>query len=150
DGKNIKMAISNTTGVEIDTPEDLERANEMLREKNPQTINNKFRNFPMVPKVVFETECFDQLSSILSQRKNENGPFIFLVDDVFENNKTILDRIHLRFNDKIIFISAEEEPKTSQVDKLVADIRAEFKNIPAGIIGIGGGTVMDFAKAVSI
>ena len=149
-GKNIKMAISNTTGVEIDTPEDLERANEMLREKNPQTINNKFRNFPMVPKVVFGAGCFDQLSSILSQRKNENGPFIFLVDDVFENNKTILDRIHLRFNDKIIFISAEEEPKTSQVDKLVADIRAEFKNIPAGIIGIGGGTVMDFAKAVSI
>jgi 3-deoxy-alpha-D-manno-octulosonate 8-oxidase len=149
-GKNIKMAISNTAGVEIDTPEDLVKANKLLKENKPETANNKFRNFPMVPKVVFGEGCFDQLSSILSSQKKENAPFIFLVDDVFENNAEFLNRINLRFNDKLIFISAEEEPKTSQVDNLVAEIKAEFTNIPSGIIGIGGGTVMDLAKAVSI
>lgn len=30
------------------------------------------------------------------------------------------------------------------------DIRSEFTNLPSGIIGIGGGTLLDLAKAVSI
>lgn len=149
-GKNIKMAISNTIGVEIDTPEDLVKANKILKENKPDVVNNKFRNFPMVPKVVFGEGCFDQLSSILASQKQEKAPFIFLVDDVFKENTEFLDRIPLRFNDKLIFISAEEEPKTSQVDNLVSEIKVEFTQIPSGIIGIGGGTVMDLAKAVSI
>ncbi len=149
-GKNIKMAISNTTGVEIDTPEDLVRANKILKQNKPDTVNNKFRNFPMVPKVVFGEGCFDQLSSILSLQKKEKAPFIFLVDDVFKGNTEFTDRLNLRFNDKLIFISAEEEPKTSQVDDLVNDIKTEFTYTPSGIIGIGGGTVMDLAKAVSL
>ena len=149
-GKNIKMVISNATGVEIDTPEDLARANRILKQRKPNTVNNKFRNFPMVPKVVFGEGCFDQLSSILAGHKKENAPFIFLVDDVFENNSSFTDRINLRYNDKLIFISAEEEPKTTQVDELVNEIKKEFTYTPSGVIGIGGGTVMDLAKAVSI
>ncbi len=149
-GKNIKMAVSNTVGVEIDTPEDLARANKLLKESKPNGINNKFRNFPMVPKVVFGEGSFDQLPSILATQRQEKAPFIFLIDDVFKDNKAFLDRITLRFNDKLLFIPTEEEPRTAQVDSLVQDIKAEFTKNPSGIIGIGGGTVMDLAKAVSI
>lgn len=144
------MAISNTSGVEIDTPEDLARANKLLLENKQVSVNNKFRNFPMVPKVVFGEGCFDQLTTILSSHKKDKAPFIYLIDDVFETNTEFIDRINLRFNDKLIFVSAAEEPKTSQVDKLVKDIRSEFTNLPSGIIGIGGGTLLDLAKAVSI
>lgn len=109
-----------------------------------------YRNFPMVPRVVFGRGSFDQLSEILMpHRKHSDAPFIFLVDDVFEGTD-LVKRVPLIFNDQIIFISAEEEPKTDQVDCLVKRIRSEFNELPSGIVGIGGGTLLDLAKAVSI
>ncbi len=110
-----------------------------------------YKNFPMVPRVIFGRGSFNQLSDILTpNRLNSKAPFIYLVDDVFKNNAWLTSRILLSYDDKVIFISAEEEPKTSQVDALVEDIILTSKERPSGIIGIGGGTILDLAKAVSI
>ncbi len=104
----------------------------------------------MVPRVVYGRGSFDQLADILlPKRKNSEAPFIFLVDDFFEG-KALQQRIPWLFNDQIIFISAEEEPKTEQVDALVQKISKDFDEIPSGIVGIGGGTLLDLAKAVAI
>lgn len=104
----------------------------------------------MVSRVMFGAGCFDQLDAILSPvRPHANQPFIFLVDDVFESSP-LIDRIPLNGRDKIIYISAEEEPKTAYVDDHCAQIKATFEVLPAGIIGIGGGTLLDYAKAVAL
>jgi 3-deoxy-alpha-D-manno-octulosonate 8-oxidase len=58
--------------------------------------------------------------------------------------------LSLAYEDQLLFVSAKEEPKTSQVDELVEQIILNHKDRPSGIIGIGGGTVMDLAKAVAI
>jgi len=109
-----------------------------------------YRNFPMVPRVVYGKGSFDQLGDILMpHRKNADAPCIFLVDDVFEDSD-LVSRIPMIFNDQLIFISAEEEPKTAQVDVLVEKIKEDFTEVPSGIIGIGGGTLLDLAKAVAI
>jgi len=73
-----------------------------------------------------------------------------LVDDVFKGQDSVVSRIPLKANDKIIYISAEEEPKTIYVDRIRDDIRNEFNEVPSGIIGIGGGTLLDYAKAVAL
>lgn len=105
----------------------------------------------MVPRVIFGRGCFNQLNEILSpKRLNIKAPFIFIVDDVFKGKSWLASRIPLSYDDKIIYVSVNEEPKTEQVDELVEHIILTTNERPSGIIGIGGGTILDLAKAVSI
>ncbi|WP_394802433.1 3-deoxy-manno-octulosonate cytidylyltransferase [Aquimarina acroporae] len=160
-GKNIKMVETHHEGVEIDTPEDLERAKKLINKE--EILSTKFmaaasevytsnhRNFPMVPKVVFGKGAFNQIGDIISCERKGVAPFIYLIDDVFESNTAFIEeRIPLASADEIVYISTKEEPKTSQVDKIVADIKSKYEYAPSGIIGIGGGSILDLSKAVAI
>ncbi|WP_299391446.1 iron-containing alcohol dehydrogenase family protein [uncultured Gelidibacter sp.] len=110
-----------------------------------------YKNHPMVSRVVFGRGSFSQLSDILApKRLNVKAPFIYLVDDVFKGNAWLTSRISLAYEDQLLFISADKEPSTSQVDELVEQIILNHKDHPSGIIGIGGGTILDLAKAVAI
>lgn len=122
----------------------------MALKKIPTKASEEFRNFPMVPRVVYGKGSFDTLGDILMpKRKHSEAPMIYLVDDVFEGTE-LLDRIPSIFCDQIILISADEEPKTEQVDALVKMLRGKYTELPSGVIGIGGGTLLDLAKAVAI
>ncbi len=48
-----------------------------------------------------------------------------------------------------MIIDVTHEPKTTYVDQIREELIAEFGEV-SGIIGIGGGSVMDMAKAVSL
>ncbi|MDB4404547.1 iron-containing alcohol dehydrogenase family protein [bacterium] len=105
----------------------------------------------MVPRIIFGRGSFNQMNEIIAPKRSLNqAPFIFLVDDFFVATDKINANIDLYGNDKIIYVSAKEEPKTSQIDDLVKHIKELVGVQPAGIIGIGGGTVIDISKAVAI
>ncbi len=107
-----------------------------------------FRNFKMVSYVVYGRGSFNQLDDILAPQRNGASPMIFLVDHYFEGNPFLL-RIPLRGKDKVILADVTYEPKTTQVDELAKSLKDEFGSI-SGVIGIGGGSIMDLAKAVSL
>jgi 3-deoxy-alpha-D-manno-octulosonate 8-oxidase len=108
----------------------------------------KFRNFKMVGYVVYGRGSFNQLDEILSPHRQTGKPMVFLVDHFFRG-KPLVDRIPVKGEDPVIFADVTYEPKTSQVDALAEDLKNRFGGV-SGIIGIGGGSTMDLAKAVSL
>ena len=102
----------------------------------------------MVDYVVYGRGSFDQLDEIIAPHRKEGRPIVFLLDHFFQDNP-LIKRIPSKGNDKILFADVTYEPKTSYVDKISQQLIQEFGNI-SGIIGIGGGSTMDLAKAVSL
>jgi 3-deoxy-alpha-D-manno-octulosonate 8-oxidase len=107
-----------------------------------------FRNFKMIGYGIYGRGAFNQLDEILQPNRKGEAPMIFLVDHFFEG-KPLAGRVPLRGKDKIIFVDVTYEPKTTYVDKLAKDLKDEFGTV-SGVIGIGGGSAMDLAKAVSL
>ena len=102
----------------------------------------------MIGYVIYGRGAFNQLDEILQPNRKGEAPMIFLIDHFFDG-KPLAGRVPLRGKDKIIFVDVTYEPKTTYVDKLAKDLKDEF-GTASGVIGIGGGSAMDLAKAVSL
>ena len=108
----------------------------------------KFKNLPMVSHVMFGRDSFYQIEKIILSKRINNFPIIFFLDIFFKKSK-LINSIPLHGNDKLIFINTKFEPTTNLVDYIRDELKKEFGQI-SGIIGIGGGSVMDMTKAVSL
>jgi 3-deoxy-alpha-D-manno-octulosonate 8-oxidase len=104
----------------------------------------------MVSQVVFGRGCFDQLNDILAEKRKDTGSFmVFLLDDVFSAS-SLRDKVPVKSQDLLILVNVDEEPKTVYVDHLTHNVGDFSNRLPDGVIGIGGGSTMDLAKAVSL
>lgn len=108
------------------------------------------KNFKNIDKVCYGNGAFGQLDDILAPKRVEHDKFmVFIVDNYFKG-KELEKRIPLHDEDMIFFEDVDQhEPTTEQIDRLRDNILAE-KGMPSGVIGIGGGSIMDIAKALSL
>ena len=108
------------------------------------------KNFKGIEKTVFGTGSFSQLGDIVEERRHENDHFMLYVVDNYFKGKDLEKKIPAKSNDIVVFIDVDpEEPTTKQIDTL-RDNTKNSKGIPSAVIGIGGGSIMDIAKAVSL
>ncbi len=109
-----------------------------------------YRNFSIVPNIIFGRGSFNQLGDVLEpKRVNPDSFVVFVLDDVFKG-KELEGRCPIQGKDLLLHVNVDEEPKTSYIDSLVAQIREYSEIMPDGVIGIGGGATLDIAKAVSL
>ena len=109
----------------------------------------KFRNFKMVDYVVYGRGCFNQLDEIIAPHRKHDAPMVFLLDHYFQDHHALKGRIPVRKNDVLIDADVTHEPKTSYIDELADMLKDKYGKV-SGVIGIGGGSSMDLAKAVAI
>ena len=109
-----------------------------------------FRNFKLVPNVIFGRGCFAQLDEIVEkQRDNKDSWVVFVMDDVFKG-KDLEKKLPLHAKDMLLWVNVDDEPKTEYVDELTLKVREYSSSLPCTVIGIGGGSTMDLAKAISL
>lgn len=111
----------------------------------------KFRNFKTVPRMIFGRGSFEQLDDVLAeQRQNDQDFVVFAVDNVHKG-KPLESRIPALPQDMILWVDVTDEPKTSYVDQLTLEVQKFGKGTnPVSVIGLGGGSTLDLAKAISL
>ncbi len=105
-----------------------------------------------IPSILFGEKRFDDLNDFVDRLSpNRQEYCVYLIDSV--HRKTGLrDRLKPGAQDLVIeFDASLHEPKTGDVDAIRDEIiTRKGKALPRVVIGIGGGSTMDVAKAVSV
>ncbi|CAO0822090.1 hypothetical protein DFAR_2810009 [Desulfarculales bacterium] len=106
-----------------------------------------------VASYLFGAGALGRLKEVLrSALRVPAGPVVFLVNHFFADHTAPLEKLPRRDQDRLVFIDTIHEPSIGQVDEAAADLRAdlsEWSGLPGCIVGMGGGSTLDMAKAMS-
>ena len=94
----------------------------------------------------------ERLSAFVDARRELVGgsaKVVYLIDSYFANQPAMVARLGARTSDVLRYVDATDEPTTDGIDAITSELRGLLTGLPATIVGFGGGTTMDTAKAVA-
>ena len=105
-----------------------------------------------VPSVLFGENAFDDLNAWIDKLYPNPEQYALFVIDAVHRTTGLFPRLRPGPQDLVLeFDASSHEPKTSDVDALRDRIVAEKgSELPRVVVGIGGGSSMDVAKAISV
>jgi len=112
---------------------------------------SQFPNIKNVPRYVFGSGSRHSLGAMVDARRAASGKpaAVFLIDEFFSADGDLPKALGVKDGDAVRYVDVAEEPTTEAVDALLEDLRAAGITEPAAIVGVGGGTTLDTAKAVA-
>ncbi len=110
-----------------------------------------FRSFVNPGRYAFGKGSFSHLGELIEKQKNENNNWVvYMIDTFFHDKDELINRIPSNEKDLFIWIDPKDEPKTTLVNQYRDKILAHQKTLPAVVVGMGGGTAMDYSKATAL
>jgi 3-deoxy-alpha-D-manno-octulosonate 8-oxidase len=108
------------------------------------------KNFKNIDRVTYGRGSFSQLADTIRPVREQNGRyFVFIIDNYFKS-RSLPGGIGNQKEDLVYYIDVDpHEPTTDQIDTLRDEILSK-KGLPSGVVGMGGGSIMDIAKALSL
>ena len=107
-----------------------------------------FRTFKQVPRLLYGTDTHLRWRELLSSAEMESTT-TFIIDEVHRESR-LIGRLGVSEDQVEWFPAAVKEPSTQQVDEIRDRLLARPCFPLGAIVGIGGGSTMDVAKAVSV
>jgi 3-deoxy-alpha-D-manno-octulosonate 8-oxidase len=113
-------------------------------------LDSDLKNARNVLRYIFGRGAINNLKDLLLERKAD-GPScaVYFIDKFFENFPGPLESLCISELDQVLYVDTQEEPTTDYVNDLKDQVLNAVDMLPHAIVGIGGGSTMDVAKAVS-
>lgn len=112
-------------------------------------LNTGIKNARNVHSYLYGFGMLRELKDLLGSRRAGDSPVVYFIDHYFQANGLPANLHPDSSMDLVIFIDSTHEPKTGQIDALRDEVLSKTRQLPCAIVGLGGGTTMDVAKAVS-
>jgi 3-deoxy-alpha-D-manno-octulosonate 8-oxidase len=107
------------------------------------------RNSKNVQYYFIGNGSISELKRLLDAKRTSAGDFVVYVIDHFFEGKSYIDLSSSTSDDVVLYADTTEEPRAEYIDELANQVKTKGK-LPVAVIGIGGGSTMDIAKAISI
>ena len=108
-------------------------------------LDTGIKTIQNVSKVAFGLGSFSDLNILIKDKISTEGYAVVFLDTYFSNSN-VSDRLS---EYEVVIVDTSVEPKTTTIDNIMSTLRSKYDKAPNIIVGIGGGSTLDTAKACS-